>query len=244
MCGRYTLADPSRAFSEFSILEKAPSLDPRYNIAPAQLVSVIRIVPPERERRVDRLRWGLVPPWASDTARRARGEAQSSTGFINARVESVATKPAFARAFRERRCIFVADGFYEWKRVDRRKIPHFIRRPDGGPFAIAGLWEPRAAALGHDADGCALITRPSLPPVDSLHDRMPVVLDPRDVETWLDPEVRDVTRLRQVLARGDDVELVLSAVGPRVNSPANDDPGCIAPLSDAELGRNEQRRLF
>jgi putative SOS response-associated peptidase YedK len=238
MCGRYTLADPGRFLAEFSILEKPPKLEPRYNIAPDQLAAVLRIVPPDRAARVDMLVWGLVPTWVKDPSKRG------AAGFINARVETVATKPAFAAAFRDRRCVVVADGFYEWRKAEKRKLPYLVRTRDSAPLAIAGIWEPRAAAIGRETDSCAIITVPALPPVDSLHDRMPAILRHGDVETWLDPDVHDADGLKEVLGRGSSVELVMLPVGLRVNSPANDDPGCIEPAAGDELDDVVQRRLF
>jgi putative SOS response-associated peptidase YedK len=238
MCGRYTLTDPARFFAEFNILEKRPTLEPRFNIAPDQRVPVVRIVAPEPSARVDMLIWGLVPKWVTDPTKRA------ASGLINARIETVATKPSFAGAFRDRRCLVVADGFYEWKKTEKRRLPHHIRMPDSGPFAMAGIWEPMAPAIGRDADSFAIITRPALPPVDSLHDRMPAILDPGDVETWLDPRIHDVASLKLVLGRGSERKLTISPASLRVNSPANDDPGCLDPAAGEEIDRGVQRRLF
>ena len=238
MCGRYVLVDPARFLSEFSVLEKRPRLEPRYNIAPDQLVPVVRIVLPERAPRVDMLAWGLVPEWVRDR------ESRSAAGLINARIESVATKPSFAKAFRSRRCVVLADGFYEWKKTEKRKLPYLVRARDSGPLALAGIWEPRAVAIGREADSCAIITRPALPPVDSLHDRMPAILDPGDLRTWLDPEMHDVGGLKEVLGRTTPADLELLPVGVRVNSPANDDPACIEPATDADTDERFQRRLF
>lgn len=237
MCGRYTITDPERFFAEFSILVKRPSLEPRYNVAPNQLVAAIRIVPPERAARIDMLVWGLVPAWVTDR------EKRSAAGLINARIETVATKPSFAASFRDRRCVLVADGFYEWKKSEKRKLPYLIRARDAGPLAIAGVWEPVATAIGRPADSCAIITRPAVPPVDSLHDRMPAILDPADVQTWLDPEMHDVDGLKALLGRAP-VDFDLLPVSTRVNSPANDDAECIEPASGDGLGGPAQRRLF
>jgi putative SOS response-associated peptidase YedK len=238
MCGRYTLTDPDRFLAEFSIIEKRPKLERRFNIAPDQLVPVVRIVPPERAARVDMLVWGLVPAWVTDRSKR------TAAGLINARIETVAAKPSFAHAFRDRRCVLLADGFYEWRKAEKRRLPYHIRTRDSQPLALAGIWEPAAAGIGREADSCAIITRPALPPVDALHDRMPAILGPGDVETWLDPEIHDVDALTAALGRGSPATLLLSPVGLRVNSPANDDPACIEPAASDELDRGLQRRLF
>jgi putative SOS response-associated peptidase YedK len=240
MCGRYTLVDPARFLAEFSILEKRPRLEPRYNVAPDQLVPVVRITAPGRAPSVDLLVWGLVPSWAKhENERRA-------AGFINARVETVAEKPAFAGAFRLRRCLLVADGFYEWKKAEKRTLPYLVRTRDSAPLAIAGIWEPRAAALGRVADSCAIITMPARPPVDALHNRMPAILAHGDVATWLDPDVHDIGVLKTILDRGPspELELELVPVDVRVNSPANDDAGCIEPAIGHGVEREPQRRLF
>jgi putative SOS response-associated peptidase YedK len=238
MCGRYTLVDPGRFFAEFSIIEKRPTLEPRFNVAPDQLVPVVRIAPPEHEATVEMLLWGLLPGWATDRSKRG------AACFINARVETVATKPAFAEAFRDRRCVLMADGFYEWRKAEKRRLPYLVRTCDSAPLAIAGIWEPANVALGRKADSCAIITVPALPPVDSLHDRMPAILRHGDVGMWLDPEMRDVDALKDVLGRGSSIELFMVPVGLRVNNPANDDPECIQPAAGDGVDDGPQRRLF
>src|SRR5438552_1656875 len=137
MCGRYTMSDPRRCIAEFSILEKAPALEPRFNMAPSQGVWVVRLVPTGdargeagsgEERRLDLLRWGLV--------RKAAG------GLAMVRAESLRTRSAFAEAFRRRRCLFLADGFYEWHKAGARSFPYHLHRPGGAPFVMAGIWYP------------------------------------------------------------------------------------------------------
>jgi putative SOS response-associated peptidase YedK len=236
MCGRYTVVDPSRCFGEFSLIDRQPALESRYNVAPSHAVAVVRVVPPETEPRVDLLRWGFLPRWAPKS-----GDAKVATaGFVMARSETVARKGAFAASFREKRCLFLADGFYEWKHVGRRKFPFYIRRPSGDPFTIAGIWD-HAVEAG-DIDTCALITRPALAPVDTLHDRMPVIIEAPDRARWLDPACRDPEELAALLTRAAS-DLVAFPVSPRVNAPANDDPSCIAPVADVSR-EGEQTELW
>jgi putative SOS response-associated peptidase YedK len=161
------------------------------------------------------------------------------TGFIMARAESVAKKPAFAAAFRERRCLFLADGFYEWARAGSRKLPYYIHRPSTEPFTIAGIWEP---ARDGQIDSCALITRPALSPVDALHDRMPAVIDAQDRARWLDPQEGNLELLGELLSAARP-ELSMFPVSPRVNATRIDDPSCILPRPDGPQP-GDQMELF
>ena len=218
------MSDPERIVAEFSILER-PRLEPRYNVAPSQRVWAVRIVPPKAERELAQLTWGLSPP----------GEAKSHRILVMARAESIAERAAFATAFRSRRCLLLADGFYEWNRAGKKSFPYYIRRRDHGSFAMAALWQPRATdGATTDLDTCAVITRPARPPVCEVHHRMPALLARKHRDTWLDPMFSDPSALTQMLDDDDDdAELVAVPVSGRVNSPANDDAGCIepAPLS-------------
>ncbi len=224
MCGRYTIHDPRRCIAEFSILEKQPALEPRYNVAPSQGVWAVRIVPPRSERRLDLLRWGLLAP-----GRRQPG------GIVMARAESITKRSAFASSFRTRRCLLLADGFYEWRRAGRQSFPYHIKRADGAPFAMAAVWEP--APPNDDPlslDSCAVITRPARPPVDALHDRMPAVLSPGHYDAWLDPTFADTDALTKMLLHDPGFEWVTIPVSARVNSPAYDDADCLAAVAESE----------
>jgi putative SOS response-associated peptidase YedK len=233
MCGRYTIRDPRRAMAEFSILEKAPALEPRFNVAPSQGVWAVRVVGVDTGRRpeLDLLRWGLLGK-----------PAPKSTPVVMVRGEGLGKRPPFADAFRHRRCLLVADGFYEWRRAGRQSFPYYFTRPDGGPFAIAAVWE-QASTQGGSLDACALITRPALPPVDAVHHRMPAILATAHRERWLDPSFEDLDELNQMLMDAPDFALRARPVSSRVNSPANDDEACAAPIEENER-RGEQFELF
>ena len=151
--------------------------------------------------------------------------------MINARAETVATKPAFRRAFKERRCLILADGFYEWQRQERRKQPFYIRLRDGRPFAFAGLWERWAPQDGQPLDSCTILTTVANDLVRPLHVRMPVILDPDAYDLWLDTALRDQERLQPFLRPYPHEEMEAYPVNTRVNNPVNDSPACIAPLA-------------
>lgn len=233
MCGRYLLhADPEliqRAFgAEFSELPR--QLVPRWNIAPTQRVPIVRnrlgrelsIVRKGQsgERELVAVRWGLIPGWAK--------EPSIGNRMINARAEGVANKPAFRSAFRTRRCIVPASGFYEWTKTARgAKQPYLIRRKNGQLLGLAGLWESWVdRATGEVVETCTIITCPANSLMAELHDRMPVILDPAHYTRWLDPGVPEAEELLRPCPE-DWLEAV--PVSTRVNSPRNDDESIIQP---------------
>ncbi len=167
MCGRFTLSASATTLAAQFNLPDLPAWSPRYNIAPTQEVLAV-LKPTDSAKRQSRLlRWGLIPMWAEGPSVASR--------MINARAETVATKPAFRRAFRERRCLILADGFYEWQRQDHRKQPYYIRIREGRPFAFAGLWERWVPLDGQPLDSCTIITTVSNTLIQPLHVRMPVI---------------------------------------------------------------------
>ncbi len=182
-------------------------LQPRYNIAPTQQVLTIR----QREGLPEavELRWGLIPSWADDP--------MIGNRLINARAETVATKPAFRRAYERRRCLILADGFYEWKKQGKAKQPYFIHRPDDQPFAFAGLWE-WWKGNGLEIASCTIITTEANEMMRPLHGRMPVLLDERDYARWLDV----ATEADDLLRPGAEDLLEAYTVSTKVNSPANE----------------------
>ena len=164
----------------------------------------------------------MIPAFARDMKIGAR--------MINARVESLTTRPPFRDALEKRRCLVAVDGFYEWHADGKTKRPFIVRRSDGAPFALAGLWDRWRAPSGDVIDSCSVITAPSAPPIDAIHDRMPIVLPPERWDDWLDQRARDPERLLALLTPTSD-DLVLHEVSTRVNSAVNDDPSCAEPLS-------------
>jgi putative SOS response-associated peptidase YedK len=218
MCGRYTLsAHPDDLEAEFGIGAPLDGYSPRYNIAPTQ--RVLAIVNDGGPRYVA-LHWGFVPSWAS-----AERGAQR---MINARCETVAHLPAFRAAFRRRRCLIPADGFYEWQRSGPVKIPVRLRLRGGGLFAMAGLWEVRAGEDGSRLESCTIITTAANERVRPIHDRMPAILDRVGRRLWLDPEAPSED-LQALLVPFAADELEAYAVSSLVNSPRNDVPACIVP---------------
>lgn len=226
MCGRFTLRAPASVIAEQFSLFDLPSLSPRYNIAPTQTVAVVRQVGQAggAGRELVNLRWGLIPHWAKDPAIGNR--------MINARSESVAEKPAYRTALRRRRCLVAADGFYEWQPGGRRKQPYFIRMKDDLPFGFAGLWETWEGPENSYIESCTIITTDANELMAPIHDRMPVIVDPKDYGLWLDTSIQDPARLLPLLCPLHGDVLVAEPVGTRVNSPANDDAACIAPLNE------------
>lgn len=225
MCGRFVAAtDPDGLVRFFTIDErKDDDLPPSYNVAPTDPVRAVAAH--EGRRLLVTFRWGLVPHWAESP--------KVAATMINARAESVATKPAFRDALGRRRCLIPADGFYEWtKSADGKKIPHFISRPDGNPLALAGVWETWRDKADPDAPplrSCSIITRAAEGPVTELHDRMPLVLPAEAWSPWLDRETssEEVT----ALLHADVPALQLRTVSTRVNAVANNDPELLEPVA-------------
>ncbi len=191
MCGRFRLSQSGEAIQAAFELSEVPSLEPRNNIAPTQMVPTILKSSHESDRQLKMLRWGLIPSWAKDPKMGAR--------MINARAETVAEKPAFRTVFRRRRCLVVADGFYEWQQQKGKKQPFAFRLHDGQPFGFAGLWEHWEAPDGEAIESCTILTTDANELVRPIHDRMPVILDPKDYDVWLDPALQKAESLQQLL---------------------------------------------
>ena len=219
MCGRFTLGATAATLAAQFDLATVPTWTPRYNIAPTQEVLVVLQPSPQANREARLHRWGLIPPWAKDPSIGNR--------MINARAETVATKPAFRRAFKERRCLLLADGLYEWQRQERRKQPFYIRLRDGRPFAFAGLWEHWEGSEGMAIQSCTILTTTSNEVVGRIHDRMPVILSPTDYDRWLDPSIQEPAVLQTLLRPYPADEMMAYPVSTRVNNPANDSPECV-----------------
>lgn len=178
MCGRFAFYSPSEATAALFGVANAAAIEPRYNIAPTQYIAAVRNAEDDR-RELAMLRWGLIPFWAKDPSIGNR--------MNNARAETVAEKPSFRAAFRHRRCLVLADGFYEWQREGGHKVPYFISRQFGEPFAFAALWE-HWADKSSDAtiDSATLLTTAASEAMSPLHHRMPIILDPERADRWMD----------------------------------------------------------
>jgi putative SOS response-associated peptidase YedK len=226
MCGRFTLTRSAAEIAAHFGLGSLPELVPRFNIAPTQQAPIVRMRS-SGERVLELRRWGLVPPWAKDVAVGAR--------MINARVESVAERPAFRDALHRRRCLVPADGFYEWQGRAGRRRPHHLALPDGGLFAIAGLYERWIGPGGEAVDTFTLLTRPARAAVAALHDRMPLIVDPTGYRAWLDRTACDPAALLAALPEALGARLVARPVDTRVNDVRHDDPACLAPAREVDL---------
>jgi putative SOS response-associated peptidase YedK len=246
MCGRFALFTPparmARYFGATLAEDTDPELAPSWNVAPTDEVLGVRDRPVrqesdrangredahagtgEAERLLMSFRWGLVPWWSKD--------AKSGSRLFNARSESVATKPSFREAFRERRIIVPADGFYEWRKTKTgHRQPYFFSRADGAPLAFAGLaerWREKGAPPGTPyLRSCTIITTPGGADMAGIHDRMPVILDPATFDAWLDPSNQDAEELRALLRPPPAGTVVHHPVGPRIGNVRNNEPALI-----------------
>ena len=215
MCGRYTVTSPLDQILGLFALKAAPDLGPRYNVAPTQNALVVRRAA-DAEREAVALRWGLIPHWADDPAIGSR--------LINARSETVHTKPSFRDAFARRRCLVAADGFIEWKKEQGGKQPYHIVMEDRAPFAFAGIWERWKPADGGELiESFSILTTTPNETVEPLHDRMPVIVAEHDFELWLDSRAgRDA--VEPILAPFDGRPMIAFPVSREINSAANDGP--------------------
>ena len=217
MCGRYALTSSPAVIAERFHLLWTPELAPHYNIAPGQAIPVVRETGQGRELAF--LRWGLIPSWAK--------EASIGMRLINARGETLADKPAFRSAYRQRRCLIPADAFYEWKAIAGRKQPYCIRLRDEGPFGMAGLWEHWKAPDGQMVESCTIVTVDANALIAQLHDRMPLIVAPEDYDAWLTAESKE---LPHAVAAGD---MRYHPVSPLVSNARNDVPACLEPIDEA-----------
>jgi putative SOS response-associated peptidase YedK len=222
MCGRFC--------QESSVEEIAAvfgvgvgDLPPRYNVAPSQSVAAI-VQLPEAPPQLQMLRWGLIPSWAKDP--------KIGYKLINARAETVAEKPSFRSAFRQRRCLIPATGFYEWQQVEgsRQKQPYFIGLQDEGLFAFAGLYERWESPGGDVLETCTIITTAANKLVEPIHERMPVILASQDYDRWLGPCVGEIGSLQALLKPYPAADMKIYPVSSLVNNPKHDSPECKQPI--------------
>lgn len=225
MCGRYALTADRRAIIDEFGARLADDLDPlhvteRYNIAPTQPVAVI--VPQTEGRLLTAMRWGIVPQWMKPEA-----GGKPPAGWINARAETAADKPAFHGAFKYRRCLVPASGFYEWAKRDGSKQPYYVRSAEDRLLAFAGLWETWTPPDGSELDTVTILTTEPNAMMAELHDRLPVVLDPGDYDRWMATPPEEAESLTELLRPAPDGTLSKTPVSRRVNSPKHDDPACL-----------------
>ena len=205
---------------QFELADYPASIPPSYNVAPTQRVAAV--VSDGETRKLEMLRWGLIPPWADDP--------EIGSRMINARSETATEKSSFRKPFRERRCLILADGFYEWQKSSSGKQPYYIRMEDERPFAFAGLWE-RWSREGEEIRTCTILTTEPNDLVKDIHNRMPVILPPEDYALWLDPDIQETDAISPLLKPYSAEEMQAYPVSRSVNSPANDDPRCIEPAA-------------
>lgn len=220
MCGRFTLRTPAETMADMFAGIEFPDVPPNYNVAPTQTVAAIRGT--DDGDSFAWLRWGLVPFWADD--------AKIGNRLINARSETVRQKPAFRAAFKKRRCLVLADGFYEWKKIGRAKQPMYIGLRNRPVFAFAGLWESNDKS-GDAIESCTIITTEANQFMSAIHDRMPVILPAVHHAAWLDPAFEDYDFLQQMLVPCDPDAMHAWPVSPQVNKPSYNRPDCIEPAS-------------
>lgn len=218
MCGRFAFQSTRKKIQEAFPLFEVPELPPRYNIAPTQPVAIARITEEPPQKEVTFVQWGLVPSWVKDPKVGQR--------MINARAETVAQKPSFRAAYKNHRCLILADGFYEWQKVGKTKQPYFIHLKSDEPFAMAGLWE-HWEGDGLVIESCAIITTEANPLVQPLHVRMPVILPAQHYDNWLDPNNQTASGLSDLLVPYPQEEMELYEVDSSVNNARNDEPICL-----------------
>ena len=236
MCGRFTFASDAETLTQtFFDFEIPMNLSPRYNISPTQDVAVIANTPTDTEKRsgtgqVEFFHWGLIPSWARDP--------KIGNRMINARSETLAEKPSFRNAYKHRRCLILADGYYEWKKIpgDRLKQPVYIRLKSQKPFALAGLWETwQTENMDEPIHSCTIITCPPNALMAEIHHRMPVILPQDAYAEWLAPDEQSANTLQPLLVPYSDEEMEAYPVSRYVNRPTNDSPECIAPFEASQF---------
>jgi putative SOS response-associated peptidase YedK len=233
MCGRYRLSRRKQIIEEhFETADWQDEWSPRYNIAPTQQIPVVRQHPKEPIRQLSLMKWGLVPSWAKDTSSAAR--------MINARSETAAMKPAFRDPLRFRRSLIPADGFYEWVRTTASKQPYCFEVNNGDLFAFAGLWDCWKDPNGDWMRTCSILTTETNAVTATVHDRMPVILDPDNYDLWLDPGMQDVAAVSELLKPYSARLMRCYPISPRINRVANDDEDCSRPVEPVQA----QNSLF
>lgn len=226
MCSRYTLTKTTDDLADLLEVPIPSGLVPRFNIAPTQGVAAVRVG--DQGREFVTLQWGLVPSWADDL--------KIATRLLNARSETVAEKPSFRAAYRRRRCILPADGFFEWQTVGKKKLPFLFHRAQRKPFLFAGLWERRERIGEEPLETCTILTTTANATVSPLHDRMPVILSKEGAKEWLVADTPDPTWPERLLIPAPDDYFIAERVSDVVNNSRNEGPRCIEPVKTDLFG--------
>ena len=227
MCGRFTLISSVADLQlRFGFAMEPAEVRPRYNLAPTQ--SVLTVVN-DGMRRGELMRWGLVPSWAKDI--------KIGNRMINAVSETAPTKPAFRSAFRRRRCLVLADGFFEWRREGKKRVPLYLTKESGEPMGFAGLWENWQSPEGEWIRSCTILTTAANSFIEPVHNRMPVILSAETEPLWLDPLTENPASLEPLLLPAPPELLIVREVSPVVNNARSEGPDCITPVVSPEEGR-------
>jgi putative SOS response-associated peptidase YedK len=228
MCGRFAQITPiNDLIEEYEIDRNLSDLGPRYNIAPGQEISAIII---DEGKKIVKFKWGLIPSWAKDPS--------IGHKLINARAETIREKPSFRNSFKRRRCLILADGFYEWKTEGREKIPVYVKLKSGAPFTLAGMYDFWKSPEGQTIGTCTIITTEANEMFSAIHNRMPVIIKKNDHKVWLDL-AQDDQMLLPFLGPIDQNEIEFYEVSKLVNSPKNDSPDCIVPEKNDKPNHEE-----
>lgn len=221
MCGRFALTLSPDNISKYFHVEDVPEGINQYNIAPGQLIKAIIQMPSDR-RKITSMKWGLIPSWTKDPSKGVK--------TINARAETVGTKPSFRSAIKFRRCIIPASGFYEWEKVEKGKVPYYIHLKSNEPIGFAGLWDKWKRNNGSVIETCTILTTSANNLLKPIHDRMPVIIHPNEYELWLDREMNETDKLKSIFQPYPSEMLSLYKVSNPVNKPAYDKADCIEPV--------------
>ena len=219
MCARFTIRTPADLLAERFGLLQVPDLRQRYNVSPTQTIPVIGTKAGGQGRGLALFKWGFVPHWAHD---------DSGPKPVNAKAETVAQSVMFGDSLRKRRCLVVADGFYEWRTVNKKKLPVWFHLKDKSPFAFAGIWDVWSGPAGKVFTVAILTTTPN-DLTREVHDRMPVILKPEAEATWLDPAVDDPSRLMPLVGPYPADHMAAAPANPALNRPAFEGPDCLLP---------------
>jgi putative SOS response-associated peptidase YedK len=223
MCGRFSQTATPEMIAQLFDVAVPPLFAPHYNIAPSQPVAAIRIAPDTTTRQLVWLRWGLIPSWAKDP--------KIGHQCINAKAETVTEKPSFRAAFKTRRCLVIATGFYEWQVQGHAKQPVWVGLKSRRPFAFAGLWEQWQPPEGEAVETCTILTTEPNELLRPIHNRMPVILSPASYDQWLDQTVQQAEPLKPLLRPYPSDELLAFPVSMLVNNPRHDASDCLEPVS-------------